>query len=307
MTEKDLKQVIWIDTDPSVARGGCEIDDGLALIQAFNSPELDIRGVSTVFGNASLDRTDAIAREIVNRFGPKGLNVYTGAAGAHDLGVSTSASKAIASALETEPMTIIALGPVTNIATVVSSRPDLAANIRQVVAVAGRRPGQQFRSCPHQPRSFPDLNFELDAEAFGVLLEARIPLVLAPWELSSRVWLTGAEVESLKLGGKAARWIYGPAVDWLEWWRGTLGLEGFNPFDTLAIGYLTSPHFLIWEDLHAEIVILPNDIDMAQPGEDVAVKPFLYVGREIKSSYNVRYCYDVAREFQDDLMERLLR
>ncbi|MBX3280169.1 MAG: nucleoside hydrolase [Acidobacteria bacterium] len=306
MTETDLKHVVWIDTDPSVARGGCEIDDGLALIQAFNSPELDIRGISTVFGNASLDRTDAIGREIVNRFGPKGLNVYSGASGSQDLGIPTSASEAITSALDTELLTIIALGPVTNIATVVADRPDLTPNIRQVVAVAGRRPGQRFLSGPGQPRSFPDLNFELDAEAFRVLLEARIPLVLAPWELSSRVWLTEAEVESLKSGGEAARWIYEPAVDWLAWWRDALGLDGFNPFDTLAIGYVTSPQFLIWENLRAEIVILPNDVDAMQPGDEVAVKPFLHVGREIESSYKVRYCYDVAGEFREDLMKRLL-
>ena len=74
---------VWIDTDPSVALGGHEVDDGLAHIQAFHSPELEIQGISAVFGNAELPRTFSIAKEIVSRFGPTGLNVYEGASGAN--------------------------------------------------------------------------------------------------------------------------------------------------------------------------------------------------------------------------------
>ena len=43
---------VWIDTDPAIGESDRDVDDGLALIQAFHSPELDIRGVSVVFGNA---------------------------------------------------------------------------------------------------------------------------------------------------------------------------------------------------------------------------------------------------------------
>ena len=40
------RTVVWIDTDPSVEPGGHEVDDGFALIQAFHSAELIIRGIS---------------------------------------------------------------------------------------------------------------------------------------------------------------------------------------------------------------------------------------------------------------------
>ena len=42
-------RVVWMDVDPAVLRGGNEPDDGLALLQAFHSSELEIRGVSVVF------------------------------------------------------------------------------------------------------------------------------------------------------------------------------------------------------------------------------------------------------------------
>jgi len=68
-------QAVWIDTDPAVGEPDRDVDDGLALVQAFRSPELDIRGVSVVFGNAPLDRGLPIARRLVRDFGPPRLRV----------------------------------------------------------------------------------------------------------------------------------------------------------------------------------------------------------------------------------------
>ena len=48
------KVAVWIDTDPAIGEKERDVDDGLALVQAFRSPELEIRGVSVVFGNAPL-------------------------------------------------------------------------------------------------------------------------------------------------------------------------------------------------------------------------------------------------------------
>ena len=64
----------WIDTDPAIGIPGCDVDDGLALIQAFHSPELELGGVSAVFGNAPLDKAFPLAQEISRRFGPEGAS-----------------------------------------------------------------------------------------------------------------------------------------------------------------------------------------------------------------------------------------
>ena len=45
---------VWIDTDTAIGVPEADIDDALALIQAFHSPELVVRGVSSIFGNAPL-------------------------------------------------------------------------------------------------------------------------------------------------------------------------------------------------------------------------------------------------------------
>ncbi len=298
------KTPIWIDTDPSVARGGHEVDDGFALIQAFHSPELEVRGVSVVFGNAALETAWPIGREIVEKFGPKGLVAYRGAASADDLGKETEASQAMERALQKERLTILAIGPVTNVATVLKLRPGLAKNVVRIVAVAGRRPGQRFVARPKQQQAFRDFNFELDPAGFQVLLDSKVPIVLAPWELSSKVWITQRDLDLLDKGGPDARYLVPPARDWLEWWRKNLGTDGFNPFDTLAVAYVTSPNLLQCFDSKTRIETAPDDVT-ADAG--ARRKPYLYVSSDFKSARPLTYCYNAAGKFKKDLLQRLLR
>lgn len=294
---------VWIDTDPSVARGRHEVDDGFALIQAFHSPELEIQGVSIVFGNAPLATTWPIGVDIVSRFGPPGLRAYKGASSAADLGRETEASKGIESALRKGRLSILAIGPVTNVATVLKLHPELAKNVVRVVAVAGRRPGQRFVDGPRQAEGFRDLNFELDPAGFQVLLDSGVPLVLVPWEVSSKVWINREDLDRLENGGAAAQYLFPPALDWLDWWHENLGLDGFNPFDTLAVAYVTSPNLLQCLQLRASIQTAPDDVT---PDARTRTKPYLYVSSNVESPFPVTYCYSVQPRFKENLLHRIL-
>lgn len=302
-TGAQTKIPIWIDTDPSVERGGHEVDDGFALIEAFHSPELEIRGVSVVFGNAPLPKAWQIGKEIVERFGPKELHVYRGAAGGEDLGKSTDASDALAQALGRGPLNILAIGPVTNVATVLKLHPELAKNVVQIIAVAGRRPGQRFVASSKQTHSFRDLNFELDPVGFQILLDSHVPIVLAPWEISSKIWITIDDLKRLEHGGADAQYLVPPATDWLAWWKENIGVDGFNPFDTLAVGYLLSPSIMTCELTNARIDIAPDDTTLEPTTKN---KPYLIVSSAHKSSQRVTYCSEADPQFKEDLLGRLL-
>lgn len=267
-------QPVWIDADPSVARGGHEIDDGFALAQAFSADRLAIRGVSIVYGNAPLETAGRIGREMVERFGPRGLRVYEGASSAADLGRETDATRALAAALRKERLTVLALGPGTNVASVLRLHPELARRMRQIIAVAGRRPGQVF-TVGNSTRPLRDFNFENDREAFQVILESGVPLVLTPFEISSKVWIRKADLDRLR-GRPAIDYLYEPAMDWLALWKRDFGADGFNPFDTLAVGYLLARRRYECEKLPAKI----------ESGD-------LVVGRGIRSRTVVSYCSEV--------------
>lgn len=302
------KTVVWIDTDPSISSGAHEVDDGFALIQAFNSPELEIRGVSVVFGNAPFETAWPIGQEIVKKYGPPNLPVYAGAAKAEQLGDETAASRALAVALKKEKLTILALGPVTNVATVLKNHPELSDRIAAIIAVAGRRPQQQFVTGTKTHTPFRDFNFELDAPGFQVLLDSKAPIVLAPWEVSSKVWLKEDDLQQLAAGKPSTQWLVNAGRDWLRMWQEQFGVDGFNPFDTLAVAYLTSPELLEWEELPVEIRTLPDDTVLPRsPDEKIKVKPYLLAAREIASHRLVRYCHTPKPAFKEDLMYRLLK
>ena len=292
---------VWIDTDPSVARGGHEVDDGFALIQAFRSRALTVRGVSVVFGNAPLREGFPIAQHLVRDFAPSGLDVTSGAASANDLGVETDASRALASALRREKLAILMLGPATNVATVLRNHPELRSRIKKVVAVAGRRPNQRFSPSPSAP-AFRDLNFELDAPGFQILLDAGVPLVLAPWEISSKVWMRAADLANLRASDASLTWVLDAAEDWLGYWKKNLATEGFNPFDTLAVGYVISPHGFQCSQLSVRIAQHPDDT-VAEA--NAPRKPYLLVDHSFPSQQSALYCSAAPPSFHESLLKLL--
>lgn len=300
---------VWIDADVSAGVPRRDIDDAVALVQAFRSPELAIRGVSVVFGNTTLGLASPIAREVTERFGPSALPVYDGAAAAEQRGTPTDASAALIAALEQEPLTLLMLGPATNIATVLELRPDLAPRIVELIAVAGRRPGQRFTTGSTNPKGHRDFNFEQDPDAFRTILAADVPLTLAPWEISSTVWITDAELARWADGSPASRWLAEAAPSWIGLWKEVFEVDGFNPFDTLAVAVLTSPELITCETLAIHIVRGPDDVTAPamQGGGDVQTKPYLVVDPTVGVVRSARYCHAAAPGFREDLMARVTR
>jgi len=299
-------RAVWIDTDPAIGVPDADVDDGLALVQAFRSPELAVRGVSVVFGNTTLPRAYAIAREVVERFGSAGLPVAAGAEDRDALGRENEAVRALASALEAEPLDVLALGPLTNLGSLVRLRPDLVPRIRSLVAVAARRPGQRFLSVPGQRRPFPDMNFDCDPQAMRDLLTSGLPLCFAPWEVSSHVWIEPEDLDRLEReGGKGGAWLAERCRPWLERWRRDLGAPGFNPFDTLAVARLTHPELLKSFEAGVWIEEGPDDSAPREEREAGRTKPHLLVDPD-RAAPRATYCHEPLPAFKPLLLERLV-
>lgn len=304
---------VWLDVDTStgVVKQGrnADVDDGLAVLYAFHSPEIEVVGVSVQFGNATLEQAVPIAEEIVRELAPKryrDLPVHAGAASAEDLGKETDATKALAAALEVaeEPISILAVGPVTNVATVVRAHPELYGKIARIVVVAARREGFVFGP-PQAPEGtfFPDANFEKDVEGMRVLLESGIPLVFAGYEVSSDVWLTGEDLDRLAAMGTAGAWIARTSRPWLGQWLENHHTPGFNPFDTLAIAYETHPELL--KGFHARLSIAEGPDERATQEEREAgkTKPYLWAEPDDESAH--LYLTGARPGFHEVLLERL--
>jgi purine nucleosidase len=246
---------VWIDTDAACGHGErTDPDDCLAVALLARTPGIEVVGLSTVFGNAPrevVDKTmDALAALLATDHHGRALPVWRGAAAPrHERTHSTPAQAALASALEAGPLTVVALGPLTNVAAVLSARPELAARVTRLVAVMGRRPGHLFHPAEGAPaRSFfghgpvfRDFNFALDVQAARSVLASAVALTLVPYDAAREVEIGPAHVAALAGSGVLGSWLAARVQSWLGYWREQIGREGFYPFDLVAAVALVEP------------------------------------------------------------------
>ena len=185
--------------------------------------------------------------------------VFAGAAAA-DLDRDRGEPRA-GDSLRAAPLTILALGPATNVATMLAKHPELASRVTRVIAVAGGAPASALPPARRTPAVIATSTSSSIRGGFQVLLDSKVEVVLAPFEISSKIWLTGSDLDRLaRLAVRAARALAAPARAWLALWTRLFGVDGFNPFDTLAVAYAISSKGLAARRLTARIDTLPDDV-----------------------------------------------
>lgn len=301
---------IWIDADLAVGMkrigrpGYSDVDDAYAVLQLLKSDAVDIIGMSAVFGNTSLENADSLLRVMVQKFPERPIPVFRGASQAIDLRnvESNPAVEALAKSLQAQEMTVLAIGPATNIGLLLLKYPELSHRIKEVVLVAGRRSSTDYFEIGNKGRRAPDLNFDLDNLAFQLLFQHEVPVTLCPFEISNKVWIGKKQLDQLAAGDQHTAWLSGHSQPWLQQWIDQ-GETGFNPFDVLASHYLIAADEIVYEPLKAHLEIHPND--MVSETQKNSFKQYLVC--DTTAGYPVRYCYDVAPGFGEQLMITLLK
>jgi inosine-uridine nucleoside N-ribohydrolase len=284
---------VWIDADPACGLSvSDDVDDCWAIIAALRSEQLNVVGISTVFGNTSIDNVTLTVQELLKA--TKNLEpaltlppVYRGAADAKD--VNSDAVSALATELENNSLTIMALGPLTNIAAVVERHPHLVSKIDSLIAVAGQKPGDVFKVGNTPFLHFHDLNVKKDPTAFEVILQTNISVHLMPFEAGIQISINQNNLNTLAHRSPLEAWLAERSRPWLSFWEEILGANGFAPFDTLAVAYLTSPEFFNCMFLSANLV--------RKRGMFV-VRDKLEMSPTDKAGTKISYCYSVSDELR---------
>lgn len=205
---------VIIDTDPG-------IDDAVAILYALARPQFEVLGVTTLAGNISLPTTTRNAGRLLAAMG-RDLPVFSGASGplarkgfdVADIhgndglgGVSlpeplrpaqTDAVDYLARTLMAEPegtITLLTLGPLTNLAHLIQNHPQAAARIGQVIAMGGAIHDKGNIG----PKS--EFNLAADPEAAEVVFASNLPITLIPLDVTRLVRANPqdcAELRSLK-------------------------------------------------------------------------------------------------------------
>jgi pyrimidine-specific ribonucleoside hydrolase len=227
-----------------------DVDDGWAVGMALADPALDVRLVATVLGNSNVApeqaATDMLLRDVMK----SPVRRARGAAVALDVVPATlngvplpadcvnEATAAMQEILAQGHATILAIGPLTDVACVAMNVPPAAvANIDRIIAIMGRAPAEAFSI---GPKNVPvtDFNLVMDPNAAAFLLnKTKIPMTFLQFDLTKSTLVPAAFVQSLQGGTPLQQYFYKASIPYVEFWNGHLGENGFHPWDSNAVYY----------------------------------------------------------------------
>jgi inosine-uridine nucleoside N-ribohydrolase len=246
---------VIIDTDVAMGYPRHDVDDGLLLLIALNSPELEILGVTASWGNHDQKHTYAKAREILAAAGRRDIPCFSGADGYKDLGRQTPASRFIAETVLKHPgeVSLLVVGAQTNIATAIMSDPEVAPAIKQVVCMGGTLA---------PPGRWPfwavfDLNFGANVAAVRTVMDSGVPMHIAHSALCLQTMVTPARYKRMVNEAPFMRELL--AEQTRSWYRQSLVMSptlkerGFAPWDVTALALLVHPEWFEHNRVRGEV------------------------------------------------------
>jgi inosine-uridine nucleoside N-ribohydrolase len=259
------KKVI-LDVDPG-------IDDAVAICLALANPGLEVLAITAVGGNVQPDQATRNVHTIIEQLDPprwprlgaassermlrvdaRHLFGTDGFCGAHfpvaELHHQRPSAKVIGDEVRGAPgeVTIIATGPLSNIAAALQQQPDLAALIGGLVILGGTVSG------PGNVTPSAEFNVYCDAEAARDVFRSSVPKTLIPVDITTQILFGFDMLERLPgentRTGQFLRKILPGAF---RSYRQQLGIEGIHLHDAIAVIAAIHPEFFTMEPLHGDV------------------------------------------------------
>jgi pyrimidine-specific ribonucleoside hydrolase len=250
---------VIIDTDPG-------IDDAIAIALACASPEIDLLGVTTVGGNTGIENTTGNALRLLHLFGRDDVPVGAGAARAltfeADLGDPTihgqgglggvqlalpnrssdprGALGLLVDLVEShpEPITLIAIGPLTNVALFAATRPDLYAKLDRLVIMGG---GVHITG-NHTPTG--EFNIWFDPEAAARVFAAGVDVTMVGLDVTHKAMFAGQDWAPLRGAGPVGKAITGMVDFYGSFYMSQYGSDATAQHDSLAVAAVVAPDLI---------------------------------------------------------------
>ena len=257
--QSQQKYNVLIDTDI-----GDDIDDALALALALRSPEIELRGVTTVFGDTL--RRAHLASHLLHIFGREDIPIAAGRqeplqlrhrpSGVPQAAIldrneefsvlgNCSGPELIVQTAMAYPgrLTLLCLGPLTNVALALSIEPRLFMAIRSIIMMGGS-----------SGAPLPEWNVRNDAKAAQMVLAAGVPVTLVGWNITRRCQLQEHDIEALRNAHSPQTRLLSQLV--AVWQRHRPRWHRKLPYlhDPLTVVALCAPQLLRFEEMPVLVV-----------------------------------------------------
>lgn len=261
---------VIIDCDPG-------IDDAMAIMNAVNSENIEVKLISTVSGNLTIEETMKNALKLTEIFKVdipvsegacepiKRQPVYAGLAqGTKGMGGYTfktpktkpfilKSPDAIHFFLNENPAkntTILCMGPMTNIANLLKKYPESKGLISRIVFMGGSK-DEDGSTVPYR-----EFNVAYDPEAMQIVFDSHIPLVMVPMELGHIAYFTPEEQQKIKRANSVGEIFYKMFTKYNDYHVGKLGAA---VHDSCSALFLSNPEIFRTEQAFLKIDYYKKD------------------------------------------------
>lgn len=266
MTNQAIKKIpVILDGDPGH-------DDAIAWVLATASPLLDIKAVTSVCGNQTIQKTTYNAGRIMTLVGldvPLAMGrvkplvadaiiapTVHGNSGLDGPALPEPKNKPLeidactlmAQVLEesSEPVVLIPTGPLTNVATLLLLYPHLKPKIRHIYLMGG---GIDFGNWT--PAA--EFNILVDPEAAEVVFTSGIPITMAGLDVTEKALVFPEDFERVRAVGNPVAKV---VAEWLDFFYGfhrSIGYPGAPVHDAVAVAALIRPEIMTMVDMYVQI------------------------------------------------------
>nr|CAA6824321.1 MAG: Inosine-uridine preferring nucleoside hydrolase (EC [uncultured Thiotrichaceae bacterium] len=275
---QSIRHKMIIDTDPGV-------DDAMAIFTAIAHPEIELLGLTTTFGNVSVERATQNALTLLEMSGldipvAGGVSVpeqkepapfpdfIHGADGFGNVNLPSPVRKAvdkdaadfIIETVMAHPgeVSLVAIGPLGNLALALEREPLIARNVKQVVIMGG--------SIAEGGNVSPvaEANIFSDPHAADKVMTAEWPLVMVGLDVTHQVLLTrGLFAEIKDRNQKVGAFMQQAATFYIDFYRREReAADGCFGHDVSAVIYVTNPD--LFETQEGSIRVVPDGIAVGQ-------------------------------------------
>ena len=238
---------VIIDADPAIGLRFKDVDDGLMLLVALNSPELEILGITTTYGNTSEEVAYEKTLELLELAGRSEVPVFRGAARSDPEGMVTEASRFITETARAYPneVTLLAVGPLTNVATAFLSDPLGTRRLKEIVSMGGNVSAANVAAS----QCWTDLNYGSNREAAGVVLDSLDHLTIVSIQLSERFYISRTRYNRLITETHHSDYLAEKTRFW--YW---LHQRTFVVWDLVALACLIHPEWFLKNEVSVNYV-----------------------------------------------------
>ncbi|WP_264737370.1 nucleoside hydrolase [Cytobacillus firmus] len=260
------KRKIILDCDPGH-------DDAIAIILAAARPELEILGITTVSGNAEIEKTTANALKICDLVSLHDVIVSKGASepmvrlrenapGIHgESGLDgpelpePSRSWSDEHGVDTiirlvkeskEPVTLVPTGPLTNIGLALTKAPEIKDNIEEIVLMGGGTIGNWTPTA--------EFNIWADPEAAKKVFDSGLPIAVMGLDITHQALATKDVIHQVnQIDNKVAKIVGELLVFFASTYKEMFDFDGAPVHDVLAVAYLVAPELFKMKDVNIAV------------------------------------------------------